>query len=930
MHLKRKQRSGAVCEKSPQQKIFEYFCIYTLVFIFIAFVALFPFLQEGKCLIWKIDGMPQYLLWLKYTGQYLRDLISQIFHGNFQLPMYDFSIGMGGDVRSFFKPEPVSLLGIFLINDNFSWEYYSLLTIFRIYLIGLSFSCYGFYMKQNRGNILAGSLIYTFSSFTFYQIERHPQFYVGIVMLPLLCIGLEQIMKKKKMLFYTLMVAISLMASYYFLFMNTILMGIYVLFRIGDIYDTHKIRNFFNVLWRIIVSYLFGCGMAAVFFAPSIAGFFLSARTSTGTKAAAVGSFVSYGTQRIIKLFLSLIAPVRDAGSLTTISVSVLIIPALILLFTRKFKQKIALKSGVILGIFLLMVPFFGYVFSGFSTVNNRWSFGFIFILAIVLMTEFDRLSEMTWLQYIILIGITALYGICWRVKYPNNPAYKCAFLLLAVSVILFGIFRICPKIPVKLRQSCITLFLAVTLAANGLFINSASHGNLVDQFQNRHTANQYFSTCRYQYLTDIPDDSFYRTDTNMMYNNYNNTSVALGYNGISLYNSTIGSNTIRYFVESESTGISALNRTLFLDNRTGQEALACVKYFITTEDNSSSVPFGYTLDKELSDRSDEYDIYVNEYPLSIGYTYDSVTSRSSYDEMSALEKQQQQMKSAVLSDEDMDDFSELSTGTYNGSDISEGTIEITKVDKGITQKGNTYKVKNKMQIETTELDGKEVEKDVSPKIHFRTTSKKGCEVYLRFKDLTCSRATRTDVNVYTDDLSKRAIVRSGKDTYGLGVDDYLINLGYYDSEETIDGEISFAIKGDYTFGDMEVYYVSMDSYTDDIASLNQDSLENVQQSTNTVTGTVNASKEQLMTFSIPYHIGWKAYVDGEETKVYNVNTLYMGIKVTPGNHTITLKYASPGIGVGALISAACTLLFLILVIRAWRKKKKAQQGIME
>ena len=103
MHLKSQKPPVAGRVKSQKQKIFEYFCIYTLVFIFIAFIVLLPFLEEEYCLIWKVDGMPQYLLWLKYTGKYIRDAIVQFFHGNFTLPMYDFSIGMGGDVRGFVK-----------------------------------------------------------------------------------------------------------------------------------------------------------------------------------------------------------------------------------------------------------------------------------------------------------------------------------------------------------------------------------------------------------------------------------------------------------------------------------------------------------------------------------------------------------------------------------------------------------------------------------------------------------------------------------------------------------------------------------------------------------------------------------------------------------------------------------------------------------
>lgn len=926
MHLKSQKPPVAGRVKSQKQKIFEYFCIYTLVFIFIAFIVLLPFLEEEYCLIWKVDGMPQYLLWLKYTGEYIRDAIVQFFHGNFTLPMYDFSIGMGGDVRGFVKTDPINLLASLLFNDEYSWQLYSLLTIFKIFLVGLSFSCYGFYMKQKRYNILAGAVIYTFSSYTFYQIQRHPQFYMGIVFLPLLCIGLEQIMQKRKLLFYTLMVAISLMASYYFLFINTLLMGIYVLIRIGAVYDTHRIRNFFQVLWRIIVSYLLGCGMSAVFFASSIASFFLSARTDSGENAAsAVGSYISYGATRIVRLFLSLAAPVRDAGYLTTISVSVLVIPVLLLLFTRKIRQKLSLKISVLLGILFLMIPAFGFIFSGFSAINNRWSFGFVFVLAIVFMSEFDYLRQMTRKQYLLFVGFIILYGICWLVLEADNEAYRFAFLLLAGAAVLLGILQISPKkIPLTAQKAGMILILAVSVALNGYYTNSASFGNLVDQFQNRHTANHYFTSCRYQYLTNISDDSFYRTDTDMMYNNYNNTAVALDYNGISLYSSTIGSNTIRYFTESESVGISAINRTLSLDGRTSQEALACVKYFITTEGTTRSVPYGFVLDKELSDQTEDYDIYVNQYPLSIGYGYSSVISRSEYENLSALEKQQVQMKSAVLSDEDMDDFSSLSDSSWDGSEISEGDIAITGMDKGISRENNTYHVKKKGKFKTIVVDGKETEIDVSPKLHFQTTSKAGCEVYLRFKNLTTDRAKRIDVNVYTDGLAKKAIVRSDKDTYSLGVNDYLINLGYYDSEETIEGELSFTRKGNYSFDAIEIYYVSMDSYEEDIAALNDKGLKDVSLSANTISGTVTADQEQIMTFSVPYHIGWKAYVDGRETEIYNVNTLYSGIKITPGTHTVTLEYTSPGTTAGGIISAVCTLLFLSAVIIQLQKKRRA------
>ncbi len=933
MNTSGRTKSSTLKAPSRRMEIFRYFCVYTLIFCIIMAVAFFPFLRSSTSLVWKIDGLPQYMLWLQYTGEYLRDFFTNLFHGNFTLPMYDFSIGLGGDVRTFFKTEPVALLGAFHAGEQYTWEFYSLLTVLRIYLIGIAFSCYGFFMKKSRSSILAGTILYTFSSYTFYHVVRHPQFCVGIMMLPLLLIGLEQVMRRKNVLFFVLMVAVSLFSSYYFLFMNTLIMVLYAILRFGDIYETHRVREFFKMVGRIIASYLFGCGISVVFFAPSIASFFLSARSGSGGSGAAaaassaVGSLLHYGASHIVQLFLTLLAPVRETTAITTISVSALILPALVLFFSGSFRKKLSLKLGLLFSLLFLMVPVFGYIFSGFSTVNNRWTFAFIFLLAVVMMLEFDQIRTITKRQYAVLAGLTVLYGICWLAVSPHKKAYAFAFVILAAIVILIGVFRRFFTLSPRAWRCALIGVLCVTVAASGYFMYNGANGNLIDQFASASSVNSYFSGSRYQHLANIEDDSFYRTDTNMMYNNYNNTAVALGYNGVSQYSSTIGSDVISYFIESESTGISAVNRTLSMDNRAAQEALADVKYFITERGNDSSVPYGYEKDDALSANSNYYDIYVNQNMLSIGYTYDSLMPLSEYEGLSALEKQQVQLKQAVVDDDVTKDFSELSAdgaSSYtDGSGISAGDFRITGVDKGIKQDGNVFTCKKKYKTETVEENGQEKEIDISPKVHFTTASKAGCEVYLRLSDVDCSLKSRTDINVYTDDgIDKRAILRSDEDTYTLGRDDYLINLGYYDEEKPIDGEISFTAKGDYTIGDFAVYYVSMDDYEASIADRNAESLKDVQISTNTVSGTVTTSGEKFMAFSIPWHIGWTAYVDGEKVKTYKVNTMYMGIRLEAGTHELVLRYTSPGIRAGAVVSVICLAGFFVGVV-LWRRKKK-------
>ena len=72
---------------------------------------------------------------------------------------------------------------------------------------------------------------------------------------------------------------------------------------------------------------------------------------------------------------------------------------------------------------------------------------------------------------------------------------------------------------------------------------------------------------------------------------------------------------------------------------------------------------------------------------------------------------------------------------------------------------------------------------------------------------------------------------------------------------------------------------------------------------------------------AVPYSSGWKAYVDGKETKIYQANGMYMGIPVEKGAHTIELSYTTPGLKIGAAVSAAAWIIFIVFVIAMQKKK---------
>lgn len=68
------------------------------------------------------------------------------------------------------------------------------------------------------------------------------------------------------------------------------------------------------------------------------------------------------------------------------------------------------------------------------------------------------------------------------------------------------------------------------------------------------------------------------------------------------------------------------------------------------------------------------------------------------------------------------------------------------------------------------------------------------------------------------------------------------------------------------------------------------------------------------MMTSIPYDPGWKIFVDGVETDITEVKDTFLGVELTPGTHTIELRFMPQGLVLGGLI----TVLSLLMLLAIW------------
>jgi hypothetical protein len=74
------------------------------------------------------------------------------------------------------------------------------------------------------------------------------------------------------------------------------------------------------------------------------------------------------------------------------------------------------------------------------------------------------------------------------------------------------------------------------------------------------------------------------------------------------------------------------------------------------------------------------------------------------------------------------------------------------------------------------------------------------------------------------------------------------------------------------------------------------------------------AGRNTLLYLSDTYYPGWRAYVDGRETKIYRANLAFRAIEVPEGRHTVVFRYVPMSVYIGLVL----TLLGIGLCVCLW------------
>lgn len=877
-------------QNSSKQFYLRYFMLYTAVFVVLAIAVFFVFWKNGISLIHSTDSWKQHYKALIYYSDYLRSIVHNLFTMTRPIiPQWDFKIGIGADVITTFHyyvlGDPLNLLSVFVPADKV-YILFQALIVFRFYLSGAAFSAFCFIVnRKSVFGVLAATVTYVFCGYSFIPGLKHPFFMNAMVYLPILLIGVELILKKRSYAFMTVAVAICAMSSFYFFYMLVIMTVVYVLLRLICIYKK-DIRNYFLPLVRIAASSVIGVLMSAPILLPVVMAFLSDKRTADGPAELALLYPADF-----YKKFLAAFISVELPGQMLFLCYSCIALICVTVLFMQK-KKNTHLKVMLLLVTGLLMLPVAGKIMNGFSYPTCRWAFIYNFLVAYIVSVVWPYLKKLNKSGLLVLVSVVAVYCVvCLALGKYLAQSLIASAVFLAMTLVTVWLLTKCRSQKGKtVLQSVLLLVTSLSVVINA-FLCFSSHGtNYVGKFLlSKDLPAVTAASSASIKKASAGDNTFFRYDGDSQHSI--NTATINGLNGISYYWS-MSNPCIADFRVKTNVSLEQTYKYPGFDNRTALNALAAVKYAYV-EGGKGTVPYGYA-------KTETAYVYENKNALPFGYTYDSYVSQAEAETADALSLQETMLSSAVVDAEPASLNKSKLVSTYR-----EVAYKATGLNHAII-KENRIEVRNrrsKVALDCTANNNARCE----TYLHLDGIEYYNTEAMPLGKRAGASKMTNNILTVtgYIGDkkvVTKRLRICSKDYIWYEGLTDFDVNLGYH-KKPISRVEIEFRTVGTFAFDNISILCQPMDRYSSRINKLKEDTLQNVSFDTNTVSGRISLDKTKLLCMSVPYSTGWKMYIDGEETEPLKVNYMYMGALLDEGTHEVLIKYTTPGLKLGIVLS---------------------------
>jgi uncharacterized membrane protein YfhO len=976
--IKKVRQQKWLVPSNEKYRLRQYFALYTLLFGLVCFLVFCWYFLAGRTFIWSGDGWNQHYKALVYYARYMRSIAKElVYNHRLVFPEWDFAFGEGNDILQtlhyYVIGDPFAVLSVF-VPTRFLWLYYDFMILLRLYLAGITFSYLCFYTNKSIGRyaVMAGALSYVFCSWSIVNANRHPYFLNPLLYFPLVILGIERILKEEKKSLLTVSVFVAAISNFYYFYVIVLMTVAYVVVRLIVRYKK-DFKSILKSVLQIAGSSILGTMMGSVILLPVLFSFMNDARMASGNAwhftyplsyySNLLGAF--FGGSGNYWLHFGYSSPV---------------ILAIILLFLRKKKYR-TLKVCFFVCIAIILIPALGQILNGMSYMSNKWCWAFALLCAYIFSVMWQDLMNLGFGDAVKLaIGLCVCFFGLLTLEYSRTKAaFACIGIAFVFLLVLFPVQI--EKTQMKLQWKRYRQALALTLVIVGIcsvsfFRNASAENNYAAEGKETADVAEQLQLTETNIVNQVASadeiTDFYRYSGRSLTTNGN---VLIGLSSTQYFWSISNPYISDYMKETELIETLPQMHSGY-DDRTALLALSSVLYYVVPSSDSSPLPYGFTYvdtfnvkgditeaakallmeelgTEELSDAqikvienatASKYKIYRNEYALPIAYAYNSTIDQETWTNLSAVEKQEAMLQSVLLADYE-GETQELEMEF--SSQPLEYTIEcnstgITLEDYGfVVTTANSSATINFEGLTNSEtyftIKGLDFDGVSTYELYFGDDKYDPLNLFTKTKWNLLSYADRESVNknwlFWTEPTGAKLVLKASSGvsktinyytedyTWYNDRHDFTVNLDY--SENAVTSlTITFSAVGVYSFDSIEIISQPLDSYVDQVSSLKYSDLENLEISTDTVSGTVTLEQPKIICFSIPYSAGWIAYVDGEETTIYQANVKNMAVVLDEGTHNITLTYHTPYLRLGAIISAGGFAIYFVIQSYEIHKRK--------
>ncbi len=806
------------------------------------------------------------LLTIDFYHQYgpmlseLRDRILN--HSNL---IYSFRMGMGLPFfRNFFNylSSPFNILLLLFKHKDIVMSYAVIIGLKAI----LSSCTMGFYLNKKLGKnyfFIALSILYAFSAY-FTAYYWNIMWLDGMVMLPLILYGIDELVNKNKILFYVISLALMLFANYFIGYMICIFSVLYFICEM--IIETNKF-NFKNIIKKCLnfggASLLAG-GLCAIFLIPLFMGLKEISATSDVFPTSQYYDFTF--KEFAFNHFTGVGSTVLKSGITNAPNISVGVISiALLFLFLMNNKINFKTKIVYLMLLFFLATSFrlgpLDYIWHAFHVPNDlpfRYSFIYSFILILISAYSLKYIKDLktTWVAVIYVITLI-LITLLKVLNFENIDSD-----MITVNYIVITIYFLCYILMVyfkKFKRWAIS-FMIITASLECVMV-------INNNWNIDHDIETYYSNYddvkkSLNYISEN-DSSFYRVERLSMLSL--NDPSWFGYNGQATFSSMEYENMA---VLQSNLGMPGndINSFYYKQNTPIYDLMFNIKYLLgdSVDDNRYSIFYD---NKER--------VYKFKYTtgLMFGVNSDVKTYKPVYE--NAISNQNDFINKATGINDVLEKIS------YKKKDIVyEDDIGHTIVKYTFDNFDDNYYM-------------------YFPRTFYGDFVVSENSLYYFVDDY--SYVNNYDINVYNyTNYNEKFIINNRTHNNKIEI---LVGYTYYNN---------------YIDEIFEIYKLNVDKFNDVYNKMLNNKIEITNFKESNIKANSNFNENMFIYTSIPYDKGWNVYVDNKKIETYQIGNALLGFDVDKGKHSIVLKYKIPYIEISSLVS-----LFSLIILIIWNKFKK-------